>query len=499
MNKVIFKKVVPIFALLLLPLLTQAATLGFNSSSGNLSVGQNFSTSVVVSTPDQTLNAVSGSVTFPADKLEVTSISKAGSIIGLWVQEPSFSNKDGIVNFEGIVFNPGFIGTSGNILSINFRAKNSGSVTLAFGNPAILANDGQGTDIFTSAQGGNFQINQDLLPTDNDQGASVPSKKTETTPQPVQNVTGDTPFRAVIGSLRIYSRTHPDQYKWYRSGTAEFAWELPEGATGMRLLVNRVADAKPNVAYGTPIREKIVPDLADGVWYLHAQSRTPQGWGEVNHFRFQIDTKAPESFELKEVVREDMSDRKVSLILTASDGGSGIDHYNISVDGQVLPSLSVERGDGYYDLPELDSGSHLIVANAVDRAGNMIERRLEVVVLPSAYSRWGTKTVATLSLAVPLLALVILLGLMLEHSHRHFRRWRKHVHKSVRVAESSIDDVFTKLIESIEKQLSLLERTSTKRELTREESRVLTTLRKNLRSAEKSIKKEVGEIEEGMK
>ncbi|MCC6290605.1 hypothetical protein IT398_00845 [Candidatus Nomurabacteria bacterium] len=499
MKKIIFKKVVSIFTLLLLPLLTQAATLRINPSSGNFSVGQNFSASVVVSTPDQTMNAVSGSVAFPTDKLEVTSISKSGSVVGLWVQEPSFSNKDGTVSFEGVVLNPGFIGANGNVLGINFRAKNSGLVSLGFNNPAILANDGQGTDILSAAYESNFQINQDLSPVGDERGVGTPDRKTEPVPQINQNVTAGSPFKAVVGSLRISSPTHPDQYKWYRSGTAEFAWELPHDATGMRLLVNQVPDARPNVAYGTPIREKTVSNLDDGVWYLHAQARTPQGWGEINHFRFQIDTGTPESFEFTEVTRQDLSDNKVKLILTASDRGSGISHYNVSLDGQTLPPLSAGQGKNYYDLPELDSGSHVIVASAVDQAGNMLERRLELVVLPSAYSRWGTKTVATLSLAVPLLALVILLGLMLEHSHRHFRRWRRHVHKSVRGAESSIDDTFAKLRENIEKQLSLLERASTKRELTREESRVLTALRKNLRSAEKSIRKEVEEIEEGMK
>src|SRR3989344_8514414 len=96
----------------ILPLTAQAATLYFSSSSGTQAVGTTFSVGVYVSSADQAMNAASGVISFPADKLAVESLSKSGSIFSLWVQEPSFSNSAGAVNFEGIVLNPGFTGAS---------------------------------------------------------------------------------------------------------------------------------------------------------------------------------------------------------------------------------------------------------------------------------------------------------------------------------------------------------------------------------------------------
>ncbi len=117
---------------LALPALADAASLYFSPSSASYTIGEQFSVSVYVSSPDQAMNAGSGIVSFPNDKLEVTSLLKSGSIVTLWVQEPSFSNSTGKVTFEGIILNPGFTGSAGKILTINFKIKEAGSAFLIF-------------------------------------------------------------------------------------------------------------------------------------------------------------------------------------------------------------------------------------------------------------------------------------------------------------------------------------------------------------------------------
>ena len=115
----------------------QAATLYISPSTGSFSPGQNFSVSIYTSSADQALNAVSGTLSFPSDKLEVSSVSKSGSVINLWVQEPAYSNSAGTVNFEGIVLNPGFKGGAGKIITVNFRTKAAGSASVTFSSGSI--------------------------------------------------------------------------------------------------------------------------------------------------------------------------------------------------------------------------------------------------------------------------------------------------------------------------------------------------------------------------
>src|SRR3989344_6834270 len=141
-----------------LPAVASAATLYFSPSSGSYAAGSVVTANIYVSSVDQAMNAASGVISFPSDKLEVTSLSKTGSIFSLWVQEPSFSSSAGTVNFEGIALNPGFIGTSGKLITVNFRVKAAGVAALNFSSGSILANDGKGTNILEALGNASFQI-----------------------------------------------------------------------------------------------------------------------------------------------------------------------------------------------------------------------------------------------------------------------------------------------------------------------------------------------------
>ena len=138
-----------VFAILFVPHVIFAATLSLVPSSVAVQVGDTFSVDVVVSSPDQAMNAVSADISFPTNLLQVTAVNKTSYSFGLWVQKPAFSNQDGTVTFSGIIPNPGFQGESKELLSIQFSAIASGSGTLSFTSSSVLANDGNGTNILT--------------------------------------------------------------------------------------------------------------------------------------------------------------------------------------------------------------------------------------------------------------------------------------------------------------------------------------------------------------
>lgn len=138
-----------------------AAALSFSPSENTVAAGSVFKVDVEVSSPDQAMNAVSGDISFPSDELRVLSISKLDSIVSLWIQNPSFSNgTPGDVNFEGVVLNPGFMGSAAPVLRITFQVVgNPGdSAQLVFSSGSVLANDGNGTDILDSEGNAQFTI-----------------------------------------------------------------------------------------------------------------------------------------------------------------------------------------------------------------------------------------------------------------------------------------------------------------------------------------------------
>ena len=134
-----------------------AATLGFSPSSGSYSVGSTIKVRLVLSTPDQSANAVSASLTFSKDLLTLTSISKTDSLVTLWASDPTYSNSDGTADMEGIILN-GYTGGSGTIVDLYFKATAQGTASIKFATSSVLANDGQGTNILTGAGAASFII-----------------------------------------------------------------------------------------------------------------------------------------------------------------------------------------------------------------------------------------------------------------------------------------------------------------------------------------------------
>jgi hypothetical protein len=128
-----------------------AATLTISPTNGEYEVGDTVTTRVLLTTPSQSANAVSVDLKFPQSKMRVLSITKDDSIIPYWVSEPTFSNGTGDVHFEGIVPNPGFQSSNGRLVTISFQVLDEGTAAVDIIRGSVLANDGNGTEIFSGS------------------------------------------------------------------------------------------------------------------------------------------------------------------------------------------------------------------------------------------------------------------------------------------------------------------------------------------------------------
>jgi hypothetical protein len=328
-----------------------AASLYFSPASGSYIVGRNFSVAIDVSSADQAMNAVSGIISFPADKLEVASLSRNESIFNLWVKEPAYANSAGTINFEGVVLNPGFIGQNGKIITVTFLAKAAGTASLSFSSGLVLANDGNGTTIASSLGRANYTLAAAAAP--------VP---------PVV-----TPISAPIAGLPPYpiisSPANPKAIPWY-SNNPLFTWPITPDITADRVLIDQSPNSHPTTVYRPPLAEIKTDNLADGIWYLHLQLRNNSGWGDIAHYQFQIDNTPPEQFTLTFVDGQASDNPRPKIILNASDALSGMDFYQIKIDDGEVLTIPTQTGNTSYALPLQDPGEHDIFAQAFDRAGN---------------------------------------------------------------------------------------------------------------------------------
>lgn len=376
-----------------------AANMSFSPSSGSYTVGKTFSIGVYVSSSDQAMNAASGAISFPADKLEVVSVSKSGSIFNLWVQEPSFSNSAGTVNFEGIVLNPGYTGSSKKVLGVTFKTKAVGDAALTFSSASVLANDGKGTNILAGLGKASFNISSAKV--------TAPLKKPSETPSKSPSVSIGVPSTPIISST-----THSDSDKWYANNDPRFKWSLLKNIIG----VNRQIDKNPNTSlparsYGR-IGSYTTKNLADGTWYFHVRLKNNFGWGATAHFKFKIDTKKPFHLNVIKVSPHsktsgfNVNDAHVAeFLFTAEDETSGIDHYEIAMDDND-PEIWHDSGSHVYQTSTLSQGKHILFARAIDGAGNFTEKSVK-------FSTDETLFPMILSGMIVIIALILLLIILL--------------------------------------------------------------------------------------
>jgi len=348
-----------LLGLFLLPNQSRAvgASLYLSPSSGSYTVGGLLSVSIFVSSTDQAMNAASAVISFPQDKLEIVSLSKSSSIITLWVQEPSFSNTEGRVEFAGIVLNPGFTGSSGKILTINFRTKTTGSALLTFSEGSVLANDGKGTNILSAMGGGTYEIQPTVI--------IPPSEEYILPTAPV-----------------VSSSTHPDENKWYSNNDPEFSWSLPSDVDGVSIYFSESPTSNPGPLSDGLFSSKSYENVEDGIWYFHIKARNSYGWGAITHRKVLIDTEPPEPFKII-VEKEDITDPRPILYFDTTDALSGIEYYEVLWGDDESQKITLaDLKTNPYKLPLLPPEKYKVLVNAYDKAGNFTPASTEVEILP---------------------------------------------------------------------------------------------------------------------
>ncbi|OGG71099.1 hypothetical protein A3I99_03045 [Candidatus Kaiserbacteria bacterium RIFCSPLOWO2_02_FULL_45_11b] len=334
----------------LAPLTSLAATLSLSPSTGVYTTGSTFTVRAVVNTQGKPVNAAEGTIKFNPAEVTVVSVNRSGSIFNLWVTEPTFSNSAGTISFSGGMPS-GYTGSAGTIFSITFKTTNASAAKVNFTNGSVLANDGMGTNVLSSMNGGSYTIS----------AASVTP-----TPEVVEYVApANTP-----GAPVIESSTHPNSEGWYTSKTATLSWNLPAGVTEVRTLLDDNANSIPTRVYEDPISTITIEDLDEGVQYFHLQFRNEDGWGKVSHYRLAVDTEKPTKFDIALAEDADGANPAQTLLLTAEDAASKIARYVVKIDNSDAYDFIDSEDTDRLVLPQLTPGYHSVIIEAVDEAGN---------------------------------------------------------------------------------------------------------------------------------
>jgi hypothetical protein len=205
-------------------------------------------------------------------------------------------------------------------------------------------------------------------------GGAAPSLPETTTPSGIAGL----PI-----APQISSPTHPDSNKWYSNKSPKLSWSLPSDVTAVRLLVGKIPNAIPTITYTPPISSKELGNLDNGVWYFHVRFKNSAGWGDVTHFRIQIDTEPPLPFVIKFADGKETDNPRPTTFFDTTDSLSGIDYYKVKIgEGDFFLSSSEVVKSNPYTLPLQAPGKRTILVQAYDKADNLSTASEEFIIKP---------------------------------------------------------------------------------------------------------------------
>ena len=347
-----------------------AAKFYISPQSGAQALNKTFTVDIKIDSQGDGINAAQAKVIFPADKLEIKTVDKTGSVFGFWPEEPTFSNENGVVDFIGGTVN-GVSGASLHILRIVFNAKSVGETPISLDEGAITIDDGTGTNILTEIVGANYRISVTVA-------APLPAPEIPSGVQPTLPLPGEPIPPPVIierepelakglpEAPNVFVPLYPDPNSWYNITTPFNAtWSLPLDITD----VSTTIDINPNFQPQKSEKlfdNKIFNSLPEGVSYLHVRFKNKIGWGPAAHYRLAVDTAPPAPFIIESSDGFQTDNPMPLLQFGTSDALSGISHYLVKIgDAEAF-----EWKNGQLRTPLQSPGTHRVSVKALDLAGN---------------------------------------------------------------------------------------------------------------------------------
>jgi hypothetical protein len=481
-----------------------AADLLVSPASGSYTPGQTFTVAVRVNPGGKSVNAVEASLKFNPAALSVVSVSKEGSVFSLWTTEPAFSNSAGTITFGG--GSPSPFTAQSNIINVTFRTVAAGSGDLSVSSASILAADGQGTDVYARGVGGTYTIGAATTPTPPPTPTTpTPTPTTPTAPADEEEesdeaiIFGDPPRAPEVGSQAFL-----DPELWYKTTEGIFTWTLPFDVNVVAVMIASSSDNQPDEfedsVYDPPIEEFVVSreNVADGIQYLSIKYKNQVGWGAVLNRKIQIDTTPPEAFVI-DVRAANSSTGFPQLNFEAKDVTSGIDYYEMTIaDNEPIVVTPDEARIGYL-LKELEDGTYTVKVVAYDKAGNIRESSVAVLitagwikpleVIPEK-TLWDFLTARNL-FTLLLLTIIGLQFAFMWYERKQNKMREDKLRRETRDIQDQMEKIFSALRDEIYDQINLI----TKRpRLSKKEKEAVEGLNQALEVSETLIEKEINDV-----
>ncbi len=468
-----------------------AATIQILPSASTYRMGDTVKVTVAVSSDTDSINAASATVTFPTDILSLTSISKTGSIMTLWAQDPIYSNTAGTAKFEAVALN-GFTGKNGTLITLSFKPKKTGKATIGISTATVLANNGEGTNVLTTKAGATISIGDALTP------PPVDAPKIPDTTTPVQT----TEF------LTITEIKKPDA----KSPQATFTFDT--GSQEIGQVFDIQIDDLPLIPWtddGTHVFQ--TPVLARGTHLIKVKTITSTGVVVTAFSDFTTDnlsqpviTDYPLNiFSGEYMLLKGIADPNTTVVFTITKQPKRFPIISrltgVTTDTKPYESSVVANDNGefnYISDEKATSGTYSIYARAQTQGGLQSSPTVPVLVTAhdDIFSRLTLWLTNTLSLVVPLIALLFVFFFIIIYTLTRYKRFKRRIAGDLLASESDVRKRFQSIDADLEEYARLLIKTHASQKLTDIERSTLLQIKQDITATERSISGDIKRTQE---
>lgn len=275
-------------------------------------------------------------------------------------------------------------------------------------------------------------------------------------------------------------------------------WTLPAGTQEDETVLSASQNTTPFVLYKDPITSKTVFDISDGVWYFNVRARVGTTWGPVSSYQLQIDTSPP---TLSASFVYDTKENSIDITGSATDALSGLAGYTLSSDNMALATLAPDALAAGYAVVSvsLAPGTHALILQAQDRAGNTAEVQGTIVVPPSA-TGWArirshlpplTSSTYLLLLALGVSLASLLMNIILWERLRGYKKEPPH---DIAKLQKNTQLKLSQLTKDLGRQVKVLERAKSRKTTTPAQAEYLKKITAHLAEAQEYLDKKTKDI-----
>src|SRR5205807_901524 len=124
------------------------------------------------------------------------------------------------------------------------------------------------------------------------------------------------------------------------------------------------------ISLGANATSTMLTGVSDGPHTIRVQAFDLAGSSASDSVAVTVDTTAPTASLTAPTSGQVLGTSSVQLTWTASDATSGIDHFEVRLDGGT--PVTVAAGTATYTFTGVSDGTHTLALKAFDRAGNTV-------------------------------------------------------------------------------------------------------------------------------